>query len=342
MQIAQLLDGEIEGDAKRIIKTIGKIEDATEGSITFLANPKYERYLYTTRASGVIVHEKFKPKKPVNATLIRVRDPYLSFTALLEEYQKLTSFKKEGIEQPVHIGKSTTYGNGVYMGAFSYVGDQVSIGNNVKIYPQVHIGDGVTIGDNCIVFPGAKIYANTKIGNFCTIQAGAVLGSHGFGFAPQPDGSYKNIPQIGNVTLEDHVDIGANTTIDCATFESTIIKKGVKIDNLVHLAHNVEVGENTVIAAQTGISGSTKIGKRVVIGGQVGTLGHISIMDGTVIGAKSGVAKSIVKENQVLFGVLAFEHRKYMRSYVIFRKLPEVMERIHELEQKILNLARSH
>lgn len=337
-QIAALLDGVIDGDGNRIVRSIGKLEAAGSDSISFLSNAKYEPHLYHTRAAGVIVSRDFNPKRPISATLIRVDDPYISFTALLEEFHKLNSFRKTGIEQPCHTGEGTTIGKNSYIGAFAYIGDHVTIGDNVRIYPHSYIGDGSRIGNNTVVFAGAKVYERSIIGSYCTIQAGAVIGSHGFGFARQPDGTYKNIPQVGNVILEDHVDIGANTTIDCATFESTIIRRGVKIDNLVQVAHNVEIGANTVIAAQTGISGSTKIGKQVIIGGQVGTVGHIRIMDGTVVGAKSGISKSVTKKDQVLFGELAFDHGKYMRSYVIFKKLPEVMERIRELEQKILNL----
>lgn len=337
-QIAELLAGEIEGNGDQIINSISKIEDAKKGSISFLSNPKYEAFLYTTEASGIIISKDLELKKPVNATLIRVDDPYISFTALLEAYHKIHSLKKQGIEAPVYIGKESEYGVNFYLGAFAYIGENVRIGKNVKIYPQVYIGDNVKIGDNCILYAGAKIYEKTIIGSYCTIQAGAVLGSHGFGFAPQLDGSYKKIPQIGNVVLEDHVDIGANTTIDCGTFESTIIKEGVKIDNLVQIAHNVEVGEHTVIASQAGISGSTKIGRGVVLGGQVGVAGHIRVIDGTKAGGQTGITKTIKKKNQVLFGTPAVDKLGFMKSYAIYKKLPEVMDRIQHLEQKILNL----
>lgn len=337
-QVALILNGNLEGDGNVTVNNLGKIEDAGPGSISFLSNPKYEQYLYTTRASAVIVKRDFQPKQPVATALIRVDDPYLSFTALLEEYQKLTSFQKKGLEAPHFIGTDSTYGENLYLGAMAYVGHRVTIGKNVKIYPQCYIGDEVVIGDNTIIYPGVKIYSKCRIGSHCTIQAGAVIGSHGFGFAPQPDGSYRNIPQVGNVILEDHVDVGANTTIDCATFESTIIRKGTKIDNLVQIAHNVEVGQHTVIAAQAGISGSTKVGNHVIMAGQVGVVGHIEIADRTTMAAKAGISKS-TKEGDVLFGAPAFEHGKYIKSYVVFKKLPELMTRLQELEQKILTLS---
>ena len=337
-EIATLLDGTIAGKEDVSITNIRRIEDAEKGSITFLSNPKYEQYLYTTRASAIIISRDLVPKKPVHASLLKVDDPYLSFTVLLEAYQKVSSLRKTGIESPVHIGQGSQYGENIYLGAFAYIGDHVTIGKNVTIYPQVHIGDHVTIGDNCILFPGVRIYERTVIGSYCTIQAGAVLGSHGFGFAPQPDGSYRNIPQVGNVVLEDHVDIGANTTIDCATFESTRIGKGVKIDNLVQIAHNVEIGENTVIASQVGISGSAKLGNQVVMGGQVGVAGHIQVASGTQVGGQTGITRTISDQGRVLFGTPAVDKHHFMKSYAIYKKLPEVMERIRQLEQKILNL----
>lgn len=337
-QISALINGKVVGDGQQKVSKISGIEEATKGSISFLSNPKYEPFVYSTEASAVIVSREFEPSKALKTTLIKVDDPYLSFTALLEEYEKISSFSKEGIEEPVFIGDQSTYGENIYLGAFSYIGKNVKIGNNVKIHPQVFIGDNTTIGDNCIFHPGVKIYAGTSIGNHCTIHAGSIIGSDGFGYAPQKDGSYKKIPQLGKVILEDHVDIGANTTIDCATFESTTIRKGVKLDNLVMIAHNVEIGENTVVAAQTGISGSAKIGKQVIIAGQVGVVGHIKIGDGVIIAAKAGISKD-VPAGETLIGAPAFEKGAYMRSYIIFRKLPDVLKRIQELEQKILNLS---
>ncbi len=336
-QIAGIIDGEVVGDGKKKVSQIKGIEDAKEGSISFLSNPKYESFIYSTKASAVIVARDFKPAKEISTTLIKVSDPYLSFTSLLEEYEKISSFQKSGKEDPVFVGEQSTYGDNIYLGAFSYIGKNVKIGDNVKIHPQVYIGDNSIIGNNCIFYPGVKVYSGTKIGNHCTLHAGAVIGSDGFGYAPQKDGSYKKIPQLGNVILEDHVDIGANTTVDCATLESTVIKKGVKLDNLVMIAHNVEVGENTVVAAQSGISGSTKIGKKVIIAGQVGVVGHIKIGDGVILTAQSGVSKD-VPNNETIFGSPGFEKGPYMRSYAVFKKLPDVMRRIQELEQKILNL----
>ncbi|XOV91326.1 MAG: UDP-3-O-(3-hydroxymyristoyl)glucosamine N-acyltransferase [Bacteroidota bacterium] len=337
-QISAIIGGEVVGDGNQKVSQINGIEDAKKGAISFLSNPKYEPFVYTTEASAVIVSKDFTPAKDVKATLIKVDNPYLSFTSLLEEYEKISSFQKNGIEQPVFIGDKSSYGDNVYLGAFSYIGENVKIGDNVKIHPQVYIGDNTTIGNNCIFHPGVKIYAGTKIGSFCTFHSGVVIGSDGFGFAPQENGSYKKIPQLGNVIIEDHVDIGANTTVDCATFESTIIRKGVKLDNLVMIAHNVEIGENTVMAGQSGISGSTKVGKQVIIAGQVGSVGHIKIGDGSILAAQSGISKN-VGEGETMFGSPAFEKGAFMRSYTVFRKLPDVMKRIQELEQKILNLS---
>lgn len=336
-QIAAILNGEVEGNGKEEIHTLGKIQDAAKGSITFLANIKYEDHIYSTKASAVIVSKDFKPKKSLDTTLIRVKDPYSSFTVLLEEYDKLVSFAKEGVEEPAFVGKDSKVGEKVYRGAFSYVGNNVSIGNNSKIYPHAYIGDNVTIGDNTIIYAGVKIYENSKIGSNCVLHAGAVIGSDGFGFAPQEDGSYKTIPQLGNVILEDFVSIGANTTIDCATLGSTIIRKGTKLDNLIQVAHNVEIGQHTVIAAQTGVSGSTKIGSNCVIAGQVGISGHIEIADKVTIGAQSGIMKAI-KEGDVVIGSPAVERGEFFRNYAVFRKLPDLNRRIKQLEEKILNL----
>ena len=337
-QIAHILNGEVQGDENISINKLGSIEDAGEGSISFLSNPKYESFIYSTKASVVIVKKDFVPKETLATTIILVEDPYLSFTALLEEYHKVISFQKVGIEEPCFIGDNSICGERIFRGAFSYIGSNVSIGDNCKIHPHVYVGDNVIIGDNTILHPGVKIYANCKIGSHCVMHAGAVLGSDGFGFAPQKDGTYKTIPQVGNVVVEDHVDIGANTTVDCATFESTIIKSGVKLDNLVQIAHNVEVGNNTVIAAQAGISGSTTIGKNCIIAGQAGIVGHITVGDKITLAAQSGLSKSVDKEGAVLLGSPGFEIADYRKSYVIFRRLPDLMNRIKELEQKILNL----
>lgn len=336
-QVATILSGTVEGDKNAKINTISNIEEGKSGSISFLSNPKYEQFIYTTKASAVIVNEDFDPREEISTTLIRVKNAYTSFTLLLEEYHRMMNFQKDGIEQPSFLSDSAEHGENLYLGAFAYVGANVKIGKNVKIYPHVYLGDNVAVGDNTILHSGVKVYANCKVGSYCTIHSGAILGSDGFGFAPQEDGTYKTIPQIGNVIVEDHVDIGANTTIDCATFESTIIRKGVKLDNLVQVAHNVEVGSNTVIASQTGISGSTKVGNNVILAGQVGVVGHIKIGDKAIITAQSGVSKSVPKD-AVHMGSPAFDKGQYMKSTVLFRKLPDMMKRIQELEEKLLNL----
>jgi UDP-3-O-[3-hydroxymyristoyl] glucosamine N-acyltransferase len=337
-QIAQLLGGTVEGNGDKEVYTLGKIEEAKEGNISFLANLKYEPYLYTTDATAVIISRELELKKEVKATLIRVDDPYSSFTLLLEEYNKIINFQKEGVEDPSFMHGSAQHGNKIYRGAFSYIGANCKIGTNVKIYPNAYLGDGTVVGDNTIILAGAKVYPNTIIGNNCTIHAGAVVGSDGFGFAPQPDGSYKAIPQLGNVVLEDWVSIGANATIDCATMGSTIIRRGVKIDNLVQVAHNVEIDENTVIAAQSGVAGSTKIGKGCILAGQVGVIGHLQIADKTTIAAQAGVGKSIKKEGKILIGSPAFERDEYLKSYVVFKNLPDLDKRLKQLEEKVINL----
>ncbi|MCK5705200.1 MAG: UDP-3-O-(3-hydroxymyristoyl)glucosamine N-acyltransferase [Cyclobacteriaceae bacterium] len=337
-QIAAILLGEVDGNGNEIIKTISKIQEAKKGSVTFLANPKYEEFIYSSEASAVIVTTDFQPERPLQTTLIRVKDPYSSFTRLLEEYDKITSYSKVGVEDPSFISSNTEVGENIYRGAFSYVGSNVKIGNNVKIYPHTYIGDNVTIGDNCIFYSGAKIYAETVVGNNCIIHSGTVIGSDGFGFAPQQDDTYKKIPQLGNVVIHDNVEIGANTVVDCATLGSTIIDKGVKLDNLVQIAHNVEIGTNTVIASQTGISGSTKIGENCVFAGQVGVVGHVEIGNRITLAAKTGLSKSVKKEGTIKFGYPAMDHREYLKSHAIFRNLPELRERVNELEKKVLNL----
>lgn len=337
-QIATILQGKIVGETNKSVDTISNIEEAQEGSITFLSNPKYEPFIYKTNATAVIVNDDFEPREPIKATLIKVSNAYTSFTTLLEEYQRILTFHKNGIEQPSYISDSAQFGENLYLGAFAYLGEKTRIGKNVKIYPQVYVGDNVEIGDNTILYSGVKIYANCKIGSHCTLQSGAVIGSDGFGFAPQEDGTYKTIPQIGNVIIKDHVDVGANTTIDCATFDSTIIEKGVKLDNLIQVAHNVEIGENTVIASQTGISGSSKIGKQVILAGQVGVVGHLKIGDGVIIAAQSGVSKN-VPDGATYMGSPAYDKNSYVKSLVVYKKLPEMWSKIRELEEKILNLA---
>jgi UDP-3-O-[3-hydroxymyristoyl] glucosamine N-acyltransferase len=332
-QIAEVLHGEVEGDASQRIDRLAKIEEAQAGALSFLANAKYEPHLYTTGASAVIVSRTQALHKPVTAALIRVDDPYTSFTALLEFYQQASRTGRRGVEEPAFIGPGSVIGDH-YRGAFSYIGHNCRIGHDVVIFPQAYIGDRCVIGDGTIIYAGAKIYAETVIGARCTIHAGAVIGSDGFGFAPQPDGSYRTIPQIGNVVLEDNVSVGANATIDCATMGSTRIREGAKIDNLVQIAHNVEIGRHTVVAAQTGISGSTKIGDFCVLAGQTGIAGHLSLANRTTVTAQSGVGKSIKAEGILLQGSPAFQLRDSLRANAIFRHLPEMERRVSELEKK--------
>jgi UDP-3-O-[3-hydroxymyristoyl] glucosamine N-acyltransferase len=336
-QIAGMLGGEVRGDGNQKISMLGKIQDAREGQIAFLANPKYEQYIYTTKASAVIVQKDFQPKKEIQSSLVLVDDPYSSFTVLLEEYHKLISFQKSGIEQPSFIGDNSVVGKNIYRGAFSYIGTNVKIGDNAKIYPHVFVGDDVTIGANVILHPGVKLYGGTRIGNNCVIHAGTVIGSDGFGFAPQEDGTYKTIPQLGNVIIEDNVTIGGNTVIDCATLfgDATVIRQGVKLDNLIQVAHNVEIGKNTVIAAQAGISGSSKVGENCMIAGQVGIAGHLVIANNTSIGAQAGISKSISEEGERLIGYPAIDIKEYFRSYAVFKKLPDLNYRLRELEKKV-------
>ncbi len=341
-QIAGLLGGKVQGDGNAKINMLAKIQDAKSGQIAFLSNPKYEQFIYTTQASAVIVKNDFVPKKAVTSTLILVDDPYSSFTALLEEYHKMISFQKSGVEQPSFIGEGSTTGEGVYRGAFSYIGNNVSLGKNVKIYPHVYVGDNVIIGDNTVLHASVKLYSGTRVGSYCVIHSGTVVGSDGFGFAPQADGTYKTIPQLGNVIIEDHVTIGANTVLDCATLfgDSTVIRQGAKLDNLIQIAHNVEIGKNTVIAAQAGISGSTKIGDNSILGGQVGIAGHLVLANNTSIGAQAGLGKSISKPGEKLMGSPAIGLTEYYKSYAMFRQLPDITHRLKDLERKLAELAR--
>ena len=334
-QIALLINGKTEGDANVSVGSFGKIEEAVGGQLAFLANPKYEEHLYTTGASVIIVNETLELKQPVGATLIRVADAYTAFASLLTKYQEIESQQLSGIQEPSYISKTATLGEKVFVGAFAYLGEGVVIGNQVKIHPQVYIGNNVTIGDHTVLHPGVKIYHNCVIGRQVTIHAGSVIGSDGFGFAPQADGSFKKVPQIGNVVVEDYVEIGANATIDRATIGSTIIRTGAKLDNLIQVAHNVEVGHHTVIAAQAGISGSTKIGSNVMIGGQAGIVGHIQIADGARINAQSGVSKSIKTPNAAVTGSPAFDYTSALRSQAVSRNLPELEKRLKELEELI-------
>lgn len=333
-QIAEMLGGEVIGNPDQKVNALSKIEEGKTESLSFLANPKYTEFIYTTRASVVIVSNEFKPEKnlPETLTQIRVEDPYACFAKLLDAYQQLKHAKK-GIEDGAFVSDQATLGVDVYVGGQSYISDGVEIEDNVKIYPQCFIGERVKIGKGSLIHAGVKIMADCEIGANCVIQPGSIIGGDGFGFAPNSEGNYAKVPQIGNVVLEDHVEIGAGTTIDRATLGSTIIRKGAKIDNLIQIAHNVEVGENTVIAAQTGIAGSTKIGKNCMIGGQVGIIGHLSIADGTKIAAQSGVGHSIKEENQIIQGSPAFGIGDYKRSYVGFRKLPEIQRELSEIKK---------
>jgi UDP-3-O-[3-hydroxymyristoyl] glucosamine N-acyltransferase len=339
-QLAGLLGGKVQGNGDGKINMLAKIQDAKQGQIAFLSNPKYEQFIYSTEASAVIVKNDFVPKKEVSCALILVDDPYLSFTALLEEYHKLISFQKVGVEEPSFIGQKSTTGEGIYRGAFSYIGANVKIGSNVKIYPQAFIGDDCEVGDNTVIHSGVKIYASTRIGRHCVIHSGTVIGSDGFGFAPQADGSYKTIPQLGNVILEDYVTIGANTVLDCATMmgDSTIIRQGVKLDNLIQIAHNVEIGKNTVIAAQAGIAGSTKVGERSVIGGQVGIGGHLVLADNISVGAQAGIGKTNTQPGEKLMGSPAIGLTEYYKAYAVFRNLPDIAFRLKDLERKMADL----
>jgi len=332
--IAEFLKGEIAGNPDIKVNAIAKIEEGYEGALSFLANPKYEHYIYTTNSSIVLVNRSFVPASPVSATMIKVDDAYEAFASLLNLVAK-SGPKKKGIHPAAIIEATATIGSDVYIGACAYIGENCTIGDNCRIYPHVYIGDGTKIGNDCLIYAGVKVYHDCLIGNGCTLHAGSVIGSDGFGFAPQSESEFKKIPQIGNVILEDNVEIGAIVAIDRATIGSTIIRKGVKLDNLIQIGHNVEIGENTVIAGQSGIAGSTKIGKNCMFGGQVGISGHIRIPEGTKIGAKSGVLSTIKKENSVFTGYPAVEHNAFLRSTVVFRRLPDLKEKIDNLEKDI-------
>ena len=337
-----MLNGTVEGNPLVAVNQLAKIEEANTGSLTFLANPKYEQYLYTTEASVVIINNDQVLAEPVKTTLIRVENAYSAITVLLEKYNTL-KLNKVGIEQPCFIHPTAQIGENVYIGAFAYVGLNVKIGNNSKIYPQVFIADDVTVGNDVTLFPGVKIYFDCKIGNNVIIHSGAIVGSDGFGFAPAANGTYTKISQIGNVIVEDDVEIGSNTTIDRATMGSTIIHKGAKLDNLIQIAHNVEIGANTVIAAQTGISGSTKIGDNCVIGGQVGVVGHLNIARGSQIMAKSGINKNIAEEGKKWGGTPFFtSYMENLRVEVAVTHLPALEKKVIELEKIIAELRKGH
>jgi UDP-3-O-[3-hydroxymyristoyl] glucosamine N-acyltransferase len=334
-QIASLIGGKIEGDENISVGSFSKIEDAKKTDLAFLANPKYESFLYTTKAGIIIIAEDLEIKESIDSTIIRVKDPYSSFAFLMKYHQEIAGQKMVGIETPSFIHPTAIIGNDVYIGAFAYIGENAVIGDGAKIFPHVFVGNQVKIGEKSILHSGVKIYHDCLIGNNVVIHAGTVVGSDGFGFAPQKDGTYQKVPQLGNVVVEDSVEIGANTCIDRATMGSTIIRKGTKLDNLLQVAHNVEIGEDCVIAAQTGISGSTKIGRRVMIGGQVGVIGHITVAEGTKVGAQSGITKTVREKNTSLNGTPAHDHLSSIRAQAVLRRLPELEKKIIELEKTI-------
>ncbi|MFO7723708.1 MAG: UDP-3-O-(3-hydroxymyristoyl)glucosamine N-acyltransferase [Bacteroidales bacterium] len=334
--VADFTKGELIGNPDEVVTDVSKIEEGKKGTLAFLANPKYEKYLYTTEASIVLINKDLPVDGNVKPTLIRVDNAYDAFTSLLELYTKMVPEKK-GIEQPSFIDPTAKTGENVYIGAFSYIGPGVTLGNNVKIYPQCYIGDFTQVQDNTVIYPGVRIYHGCYVGNNCTIHSGVVIGGDGFGFVQQPDQQYRKIPQVGNVIIEDNVEIGSNVTIDRATMGSTIIRKGVKFDNLIQIGHNVEVGENTVIVSQAGIAGSTKVGRNCQIGGQVGLAGHLKIGDNVKIGAQSGVSNNL-KEGETVLGSPALDVTKQIKAMIVYKSLPEMSRRIAELEREIKRL----
>jgi len=332
--VADFLKGEIEGDPDAVVSNIAKIEEGKPGDLSFLANPKYEQYLYTTKSSIVLVNKSFIPGTKVNATLIRVDNAYDAFASLLQLVVQSRPGKK-GIHPTAVIEPSSSIGKDVYIGAYAYIGENCIIGERVSLFPHVYVGDNTVIGNDTVLNPGVKVYHECRIGQKCVIHAGTVIGSDGFGFAPQAEDEFLKIPQIGNVIIEDNVEIGSNVAIDRATMGSTIIRKGVKSDNLIQIGHNVEIGENTVMAGQVGIAGSTKIGRNCMFGGQVGIAGHLKIADGTKIGAQSGIPGDVKKENSVLLGYPAIDHRDFFRSSILFRRLPEINSKIERMAKDI-------
>jgi len=336
--ISLMLDGIVEGDPEVEIHQPSKIEEGGDGTITFLANPRYEPYIYTTTASVVLVAKDFKPVQPVTATLVKVDEVYAAISTLLNHFDQQQGTKKQGICDSALVHSTASLGKAIYVGEFTVIEENVTIGDDCEIYPQVYLGKGVKLGKAVKIYPGVKIYHDCEVGDYCIVHANCVIGSDGFGFAPQPDGTYQKIAQIGNVILEEDVEIGANTTIDRATMGSTILRKGVKIDNLVQIAHNVEIGENTVIASQTGIAGSTKIGANCQIGGQVGFAGHLRIADGTKIQAQSGIGSHVKESGMALFGSPAIPYNDYIKSYSVFKQLPSIYKQLHELTKKIEQL----
>lgn len=336
--IAAFLNGQVEGDASVEVNNISKIEEGKRGTLSFLANPKYENYIYSTDSSVVLVNKSLKLQKQVNCTLIRVDDAYKAFASLLEMYQQGKQQQMVGVNERASVQQGSELGENIYIGEFSVVCKNAKIGNNVKIYPQVYVGENVEIGSNTIIYPGVKIYGDCEIGSNCIIHSGVIIGADGFGFAPQMDDEHKKVPQVGNVIIEDFVEIGSNTTIDRATLGSTIIRKGAKLDNLIQVAHNVEVGERTFIAAQTGISGSTKIGRHCLIGGQVGFAGHINIADEVKIGAQAGIANNIKEKGAVLQGSPAISLVNFQKSSIVFKTLPDLRREVYNLKREIEDL----
>lgn len=336
--IAEFLKGTVEGDPQASVSDVSKIEEGKAGTLSFLANPKYEKYIYDSQSTIIIVNEDFKPRTEVSATLIRVKNAYEAFAALLRFYEQ-SKPRKTGVSKLASISDSVSQGKDLYIGDFAVISENVSLADAVQIHPHVFIGENVKIGEGTILHAGVKVYGGSEIGAHCVIHAGAVIGADGFGFAPSQENDYQKVPQLGKVILEDHVEVGANTTIDRATMGATILRKGVKLDNLIMIAHNVEVGENTVMAGQTGISGSTKIGKNCMFGGQVGLIGHITIADGVKIAAQSGIPKSIKKENVVVQGSPPLDFTHFQRCYVVFKNLPELSNQVHKLEKRISELS---
>lgn len=335
--IAGFLKGEIEGNPDIKVNTVAKIEEGHEGALSFLANPKYEHYIYSTGSSIVLVNKNFVPSEKIKATLIRVENAYEAFASLLRLVDQSRP-RKKGIHPTAIIETTAKIGSDIYIGPYAYIGENCILGDGCSVYPHVYLGDNTKLGKNCTINPGVKIYHDCLVGEGCIIHAGTVIGSDGFGFAPQSESEYMKIPQLGNVIIEDHVEIGANVTIDRATMGSTIIRKGVKLDNLIQIGHNVEVGENTVMAAQTGIAGSTKVGKNCMFGGQVGIAGHNKIANGTKIGAQAGILGDIKEENTIILGTPAIGYKQFLKSSVIFKKLPELKIKIDTLEKEIESL----
>jgi len=339
--IAAFLNGQVEGEASIEVNNISKIEEGKKGTLSFLANPKYESYIYSTESSIVLVNNNLKLQKPVSCTLIRVDDAYKSFALLLEVYQQGQKQQSVGVDERASVQEGSKLGENIYIGEFSVVCRNAKIGDNVKIYPQVYVGNNVEIGSNTILYPGVRVYSDCKIGDDCIIHSGAVIGADGFGFAPQMDDEHKKVPQVGNVIIEDFVEIGANTTVDRATMGSTIIRKGAKLDNLIQVAHNVEIGERTFIAAQTGISGSTKIGRLCLIGGQVGFSGHINIADEVKIGAQTGIANHIKEKGAVVQGTPAISLINFQKSSIVFKTLPDLRREVYHLKREIEDLKKN-